>query len=276
MFCLLFQGCASVGLQFTLPMVAGQLAAMQEEEDPAVAEQAIPGQLKMLEGFLKTDETNPIILQALAEGFCGYAYGFVEDADPKRAAAMYLRGMRYAVATFDGKSDIGEMLGRSLEEFDASVRRLGREAVAPLYWLNQCWSGWLMQSLDDIDALADIPKVEVALKRVVEIDPNFHFAGPHRLLGGFYGGRGRLLGGDPEKSRQHFEQSLQAAGGGFLLNRVLYAKTYAVQMQDRKLFEQLLGEVLWTPSDVLPTQRLANEIAKIKAQKLLESADDLF
>ena len=58
--------------------------------------------------------------------------------------------------------------------------------------------------------------------------------------------------------------------------KVIYAKTYAVQKQDLGLFKKLLGEVLDAPADILPGQQLANAVAKRKARKLLESADDLF
>ena len=56
----------------------------------------------------------------------------------------------------------------------------------------------------------------------------------------------------------------------------MYARTYAVQMQDQPFFEFLLNRVLQTPSDILPEQRLANQVAKIKAKQLLELTDELF
>jgi hypothetical protein len=56
----------------------------------------------------------------------------------------------------------------------------------------------------------------------------------------------------------------------------LYAKTYAVQMQDPALFKKLLAEVMDAPADILPEQQLASAVAKQKAEKLLESTDDLF
>lgn len=96
------------------------------------------------------------------------------------------------------------------------------------------------------------------------------------FFGGFYGARSKMLGGDPEKSKHHFERNLELTENKFLMTQMLYAKTYAVQTQNRELFERLLKIVLATPGDVLPEQRLANEVAKLKAQNLLEAADDLF
>ena len=85
-----------------------------------------------------------------------------------------------------------------------------------------------------------------------------------------------MLGGKPDKARGHFEKCLELTQNKFLIAKVIYAKTYAVQMQDSALFKKLLTAVLEAPADTLPEQQLANAVAKQKAQKLLESADDLF
>ena len=47
-------GCSSSQMvQAVLPLVENQTLAMQEERDPKLAEQAIPANLKILEGLLK-------------------------------------------------------------------------------------------------------------------------------------------------------------------------------------------------------------------------------
>ncbi len=114
------------------------------------------------------------------------------------------------------------------------------------------------------------------MSKVMEMDETYYYAGPHFFFGAFYGSRSKLMGGDPEKSRRHFEKSLELTENRFLLTHLLYAKTYAVQTQNRELFERLLNTVLETPLDVLPNEGLINKVAKIKAQKLLDEADDLF
>ena len=143
-------------------------------------------------------------------------------------------------------------------------------------WLGQCWAGWLMHNRHDLQAFVAISKVEAILNRTLELDESYNYAGPHLLLGAFYGGRSKLLGGKPDKARGHFDKCLELNQHKFLMAKVLYAKTYAVQMQDRTLFKKLLTEVMDAPADILPEQRLANAVAKQKAQKLLESADELF
>jgi hypothetical protein len=65
-------------------------------------------------------------------------------------------------------------------------------------------------------------------------------------------------------------------GGKFLMTYVYYARSYAVQIQDEALFEELLTTVEKASLDILPEFRLANAIAKKKAQLLLSKKSDLF
>ncbi|MFQ5450231.1 MAG: TRAP transporter TatT component family protein [Nitrospinaceae bacterium] len=271
-------GCSTrqIAVRMALPLVQGQYASIQEEMDPLLAERAIPANLKMMEGLLKEDEDNRALLMALSEGFCGYAFSFLEETSPRRAAAMYTRGKDYALRALAAETGIDSLDRLPRDKYAAALSNMENGNVPALFWLGQCWSGWVMLSLDNPTAFADISKVEGLMLRVLELDPMYHYAGPHLFLGIFYGARSRMLGGDPEKARRHFEENLKLTANRFLLTRYFYAKTYAVQVQDRKIFEKQLDTVLKTPSDVLPGQRLANEVAKMKARRLLEAADDLF
>lgn len=270
------QGCSALSIRMATPMVQSQYASINEETDPVLAEQAIPASLKMLEGMLKADPENEALLNNLAEGFCGYAFSFVEDTDPDRASQLYLRGRDYAerLLATDGAPE--HLTRWKLEQFKGSLKILGMDHIHGLYWMGQCWAGWLMLNLDDLQAFVAIPKVEAILQKALELNESYHYAGSHLLSGAFYGGRPKMLGGKPDKARRHFEKCLELTQNKFLIAKVIYAKTYAVQMQDRPLFKKLLEEVLDAPVDILPEQQLANAVAKQKARKLLELVDDLF
>ena len=58
-----------------------------------------------------------------------------------------------------------------------------------------------------------------------------------------------------EKARFHFERNRALTGNKYLMTHYLYARTYAVQTQNVKLFENLLSRVFETPADILPEQR---------------------
>jgi hypothetical protein len=278
LYMLMISGCSTekMAVRFALPLVEGQYAALKEESDPELAKNAIPANLKMMEGFLKEDKKNSVLLTRLAEGFCSYSFSFVEETHPDRASALYQRGKIYALRALAVETGVKNLSTLKLDQFNAALAKLGKESVPHLFWLGQCWGGWLMLSLDIPKAFVDVSKVEALMKRVVVFDASYNYAGPHLFLGAFYGSRSKMLGGDPEKSRYHFEQSLALTRKRFLLSRVMYAKTYAVQVQDKSLFLKQLEAVIKSNGNILPEQRLANEVAKIKAKRLLELADELF
>jgi hypothetical protein len=275
---LMISGCSTekMAVRLALPLVEGQYIALQEEADPELAENALPANLKMMEGFLKEDKNNSDLLTRLSEGFCGYSFSFIEDTDPDRAAALYQRGKNYALSALIAETGIENIGKLNLDQFNSALEKMDKDNVPSLFWLGQCWGGWLMLSLDNPLAFVAISKVESLMKRVLALDASYHYAGPHMFLGAFYGSRSKMLGGDPEKSRYHFEKSLALTGNRFLLSRVLYAKTYAVQVQDKKLFAEQLNTVIKSSGNILPEQRLANEVAKQKAIRLMEMANELF
>ena len=61
-----------------------------------------------------------------------------------------------------------------------------------------------------------------------------------------------------------------------MTTQLLYARYYAVQTQNKELFDSLLHQILDAPADALPEQRLANEVAKTKAGDLLKKEGELF
>ena len=277
--CLMFLvSCSAqrMAAQLAFPLVQGQYKAMQEEADLGLAAKAIPSNLKMMEGLLKGDESSMPILNNLAEGFCSYSFSFIEDSNPERASALYQRGRGYAVRSLAESSGVKDLLTLAGEEFQFVLKGMNANDLPALFWLGQCWSGWLMLNLGSPETFADISRVEWLMKRTAELDEDYHYAGPHLALGGFYGSRTKMLGGDPEKARYHFERNLELNQRKFLLTQLIYARTYAVQSQDKELFGRLLKEILDSSSNALPEQRLANEVAKQKARKLLDMADELF
>ena len=84
------------------------------------------------------------------------------------------------------------------------------------------------------------------------------------------------MGGNPEKANKHFQKAFKLSGSKLLVVQLMYAKFYAVQIQDKALFVKTLSEIIATPVDSFPERNLANEVAKRKAKDLLEKVDTLF
>ncbi len=243
----------------TSGVIDNGLPAVFSEDDPQYAKEALPANLQLMEILLKSDPDNKKLLVDAAQGFCGYALMFLEDESPGRASGFYARGEAYSARALKG----------------AALSDAKRAEVPQLFWHTFCKALYININRDKPEALAELPAIEPAIEKLLELDPSYYHNGPQTLMGAFYSIRPKMFGGDPEKAKAHFELSLKDTGEGFLLNRFMYAKMAAVAAQDQELFERLLNSVI-SAEPAAGDTRLANEVAKIKAEKLLEKKDELF
>ena len=79
-----------------------------------------------------------------------------------------------------------------------------------------------------------------------------------------------LIGGDPKRSRIHFERALEISKRSYLIVQTTYAETYCRMTFNQELHDALLQEVIDFPLEKAPSQTLVNQIAKRKAKQLLE------
>ena len=84
-----------------------------------------------------------------------------------------------------------------------------------------------------------------------------------------------MLGGSPEKAKEHFERAIEISDGKFLMAKVYYAQYYAVTTLNEELFDELLQNVENAPTDIMPGYELMTSIAKRKAKDLMAKKDDL-
>ncbi len=277
--CLAGSGCVSIdryALRITADMLQRGRKAALEEPDYQLGRDAVASQLKLIETMLVTEPENLSLRRLGAEGFGGYAFLFVEDAEPKRAKGLYLRGRDHALAALALKSVFIGLKDKSIDDFEKALKWAKKEDVPDLFWAGFGWGGMINLSKDDASALADLPKVVLLMKRVWELDPSFHFGGADLFFGVYYASRPAMLGGDPAKAKSHFDWAHKITRGEYLMTHVLNARWYAVAVQDRELFKQLLTKVVEAPAGNLPEARLTDEAAKKKAASYLEKIDDYF
>lgn len=274
---LLFTGCIqTIAVRSVGGIVEEGYDALTEESDLQFAEQALPGNIKLLEVMLKNDPENERLLKLCAEGYASYALGFVEDVDVERARVFYLRGRDYGLRILEQDTELKRALNGPVDELKAALAKKSKDNVPAVFWTAFAWGGYLNITLTDPEAIAAIPKLEAMMNFVLEKDSTFYYGGAHLFLGTLYGSRSKFLGGDPEKSRSHFEAALRLNAGKFLMTHVYYARSYAVQTLNDSLFVHLLTHVEDTPLDILPNFRLGNAIAKKKAKMLLARKEELF
>lgn len=252
------------------------MAALYEESDLQLAEQAIASDLKLLEGLIKSDPGNEKFLLLACQGFASYALGFIEDNDPQRAQPLYLRGRDYGLKILNKNSLFNKTLISNLDQLGLALKKFDKKDVPALFWTANNWANWITLNLTNTDALADLPKAQLMMQRVLELDESYFYGGAHLFFATIYASRPKLLGGDIEKSKQHFDRCFEYCQEKFLLPYVYYARYYATRAFDEELFTRTLNKVIETPDDILPAQQLPNAIAKQKAKRLLLQLEEFF
>ena len=274
---LLLGGCSTSRLvaRGASPLIDYGLIAMNRETDYELARASIPANLKMLESLLLADPANSTYRVQAAMGFHGYATGFVEDEAPERAAGLYRRAFEHARAALSTAGITSQQLEGDPVQLNVALGKLDAKAVPALFWTASAWGKWIETQLDDPARLAELPRVEALMRRVLALDETYYFGGAHIFFGAYYGGRAAMFGGDFAKAAQHFDAAARLNQNRLLLVEVYRAQYLLRQMGERAAFHDTLTRVQEANVDASDLS-LANAIAKKKADRLLSQEDTLF
>jgi len=249
-------------------------ASILDQEDPELVREAVPAFLLLLDSMVRSSPDNPSTLGAAAELYA--AYGIAFNDDPERAKILTRRARDYGRRSLC--ADDRDACGLEDLPFDAyaeAINAIGPKAAPSLYSYSVGSLAYIRAHSADYIALADLPKVEVALKRLLDLGVADDAASVNMYLGILNTLRPPALGGQPELGREYFEAALQLAGDRDLSIKVEYARGYARLLYERELHDRLLNEVL-AAQVKQPGYTLMNALAHQQAQELLAGADDYF
>lgn len=272
-------GCASL-VSKAGDRLASQLgSAVTNSDDPATVRDGLPAYLLLIDGLVvddgSGDQGKASLLFAAAELNGAYAGNFT-GSDRDRARRLAAKALAYARrGTCAQDAALCRALDQDIGSFEAAVAEASDKNVAGLYALAAAWAGFLQANSEDWGAIADLPKVEALLNRVVAIEPG-HARGMARVyLGVLNSLRPEAIGGKPELGREHFEAAIAQSGGRNLYAKTLLAEYYARLVFDQELHDRLLVEVL-SADPREPGFTLMNVLAQERAKALVESGKDYF
>lgn len=257
------------------PLIDNGVTAMNRETDLGLARASMPANLKMLEVLLIADPGNTAYQVQAAMGFYGYTLAFVEPDDPERAASLYRRARAHALIALDHAGMPAAVLTGDTATFEHTLATLNAEAVPALFWTASTWGKWIELQLDDPARLAELPRVEALMQRVLALDETYYYGGAHLFFGAYYGGRAPMFGGDFARSARHFDRAAAINHNQLLLVDVYRARYLLRQMGEREAFHRTLTRVAEASAND-PELNLANAVAKQEAAALLAQEKDLF
>lgn len=252
--------------------------AFAAESELGVARAAAATGLKQLEGFLLVTGKRSDLLALLAEGFCGWGAGFVQDAwevevlEQGGDGAAQLASARSAFARCARYAQwlLPPALASILEAPEpqasqALARARPRDAVA-LYWLVTAHAT-LLGMTGELRLALLVPRMIAVLRQVVALAPELEH-GQARLLLAVLLSVTPVVG-DVEEGARQFALARQQSQGRLLIVDVLAARALAVARGDRALFRELLVSVVRTSPAIWPQQRMSNELAHRMARRYL-------
>ena len=265
-------GCASIAQRAADNFATNLGKAVLDQDDPATVRDGLPAYLLLLDAMVQGDPQSAGSLRAAADLYASYAGSFVSD--PVRAATLASRAHAYARrATCVDAQALCAALDRPYDDF--AVQVAASNDVRALYSLGGAWAAWIQTHSDDYSAIADIPKVEALLQRVVAIDPKHDRGLPWVYLGVLNSLRPEAVGGRPDAGRAAFERAIAESGGRNLFAKTLYARHYARLVFDQELHDRLLNEVL-AADPRAEGFTLINTLARQQAAELLATSKDYF
>jgi len=267
----LLSGCASMISQG----LAGDLqAGIANQDDPTIVKDGAPAYMLLIDGNIQNKPDDRGLLLAGARLYTIYASVFVEDQP--RARRLTARALDYARrAICLARPALCQLHADDFNGFVASINKTQGDDIDFLYTYATAWAAWVIANKDDWNALADLPKIEVLLKRVVSLDDGYAHGMPHVYLGILDTRLPANLGGKPEQGRARFEHAIKLSNGRNLIAKVELARRYARLVFDRPLHDRLLNEVIKADPHE-PDLTLSNVLAQQQAQQLLKSAAEYF
>jgi hypothetical protein len=165
--------------------------------------------------------------------------------------------------------------GLPYDAFVSQLSEIDAKNVDYLYAYSVSWLSYLDATSEDWTAVAELPWVDAALVRALELDESYEAGALHGYLGILNALRPPAMGGRPEVAKQHFERAIELSEGRDLSLKVEYARRYARLVFDQELHDRLLTEVLNAPANV-PGYTLFNVLAKQEAEELLATSREYF
>jgi hypothetical protein len=267
-------GCAQMVSNAKKEFAEDLSAAMLEQNDPETVKQAVPAYLILVSSMIKGDPNNTDLLISGSQLYGSYASVFVQDRYRKKRLSTL--AFDYAHHAFCLQKPVAcDVRGLSYYEFEQTLMQFSQDDVAVLFALGSAWAGWLQAHSADWNAVAELPRIEAIIQRVLVLEPTLSNGDAYVYLAVMQSFLPPAMGGKPELARDNFEKAIKVSDGSNLMAKLLYAEKYARLVFNKELHDELLKQVIDAKIEN-DDSTLINTIAQHRAKELLDRSDDYF
>lgn len=276
----------------TLAGGEGGASVFTTDEDPELVADALPFALKLYETILGEAPDHEALLLATGSGFISYANAFVatpasmlpfeewekQEADQRRAKALYLRGRDYLIHALDVRyPGFAEALALpKAEAADPFLAQMVADDVPYLYWAGAGWVGAFALDAFDLKLAFTVPTAHRLVLRALELDESYSDGAIHDFMVLFNASVPETMGGDKTKIEFHHQRSLELADGRLAGPYMGYAESVFIPAQDHERFVEYLEMALAVDVDAYPAGRLINILTQRKARWYLDHLEEFF
>ncbi|MCZ6674555.1 MAG: TRAP transporter TatT component family protein [Verrucomicrobia bacterium] len=258
------------------------------DDDPELIAQALPFALKLMESVLAETPEHEGLLLATTKGYTQYSYAFVyldavkiRQDDYFKARKMELRSKKLFLRARDfGVRGLEVRSPGFRDAFSsnprAAVQTIGLKSIGFLYWTAASWAGAITADKTDAYLMADLPKIDALVDRMVELDEGYDNGAIHSLLISYEMVRLAKEGEPEDRAYNHFQKAVDLSDGLDAGAYVSYATSVCVPTERREEFIQSLNTALRIDPYIKPELTLSNLLMQEYAQWLLDHVDDYF
>jgi len=283
---LFLSGCSvdRIAKRQMLTLTINTIRSYDRETDLQLAEEAMAGGLKMLEGMVLADSLTPELLYLTCRAFSRYTSAFAEPAIEearfsgdtagagvlrKRAVALYARAAEYGLKALRIKTpETDSLLAGDSDRVALWLDQAEVEDVPAFFWYAFAEGSRIRYADWNLSELLRLKRAELIMQRVIEVDDDYAHGSAYAWLGVYYATLPVMTGGDPERSREYFTEAVKVTDGDYLPARLAYIRFHILD-KDNDAAADALNELRKTIIDQDSELALDNMVAKSAAQRYL-------
>lgn len=231
---------------------------IEAESNYETFKSGIPANLILLEGLLSESPENMDILTALTKGHAGYAFAVNEtemqneewgelknETGKAQALLNYTRALNFGLRYLKLYNiELNELI--SLTNESQGIEKLLDKKINPdkrnlelVLFTAQSFAGLVNLQKDNMSMVAQLPVAKAMFDWVCAKNSKINFGACGIFYGAFEAGRPKMLGGNPEKGKEIFLQTIATHPHNWLV-RTSFIQYYLIPQNDKQGFDEQL------------------------------------
>ena len=302
--------CSSIrrmGINSISPTLYQSGDAFIEEANWENFRSAIPANIKILEGLLKSSPNNEKILSLLTKSYAGQAFGvwetlYLGDVWAEKEGAFFRRqtveaysqAVRYGMLYFEKNgvtlTDLHQHLRKPQGIAKLLRRKIGKRSwdIEAIFFTAQSLAGLINLQKSNIALVGELSLAKELFDYACTLRPDIHFGACPLFYGSYEAGRPSMLGGNPEKGRKIFERSIKKYPENYLI-RLAFIEHYIIPKGKKSLYKKqkkvlnkaltdYRNNLIWSPTQTITPSplRLYQSIALKRFEMLKKHEKEIF